>query len=325
MSGGETEGRTSGLAPHPYYQAILDRYAELDRPYFHQISAQEARAQLRAGSAGAPPPRNLPELAAVEDLSIPGPGGPIPLRRYRPHGDVLGACVYLHAGGWIMGDLDFSDATCRRLADQAGCEIVSVGYRLAPEHPYPAALDDAFAVLQWTQGWAEGPVLLAGESSGGNVAAACAIRARDTGGPAVAGQFLAYPVTDPGLVTGSHRDVGGRNWLLSTADMKSFWDHYCPPGVDRNDPQVAPLRLADAASLPPALIFVADLDPLRDEGLAYAAKLAAAGVAMQTRRDLGMLHGYLGAAGDVPQAAEALAEAGAWMRETMIKAKGEGV
>lgn len=321
MSGEDTGA--GGPSPHPYYQAVLDRYAELGRPYFHQITAEEARAQLKAGSAGAPPPRGLPPLAAVEDASIAGPGGPIPLRRYRPQGEVLGACVYLHAGGWIMGDLDFSDATCRRLAAAASCEIVSVDYRLAPEHPYPAALDDAFAVLNWVHGWAKGPLLLAGESSGGNLAAACAIRARDDGGPAVAGQFLAYPVTDPGLDTASHRELGHRNWLLSSADMRCFWDHYCPPGVDRSDPKVAPLRIAQASGLPPALVFVADLDPLRDEGLAYAARLREAGVPVRTRRDPGMLHGYLGAAGEIPLAAEAVAEAGEWMRG-LLAAKGRG-
>jgi acetyl esterase len=278
---------------------------------------------LRAGSAAAPAPRGLPELAAVEELSIPGPGGPLALRRYRPRGEVLGACVYLHAGGWIMGDLDFSDATCRRLAAAASCEIVSVDYRLAPEHPYPAALHDAFAALQWTHGWARGPLLLAGESSGGNLAAACAIRARDAGGPTIAGQFLAYPVTDAALDTGSHHEHGPRNWLLSSADMRCFWDHYCPPGVDRAAAEVSPLRIVDAAGLPPALIFVADLDPLRDEGLAYAARLAAAGVSTGTRRDPGMLHGYLGAAGEVSLAAEALAEAGDWMR-TILRTKGQG-
>src|SRR6202008_3729510 len=118
--------------------------------------------------------------------------------------------------------------------------------------------------------------------------------------PKLPGQFLAYPVTAHGLDTASPREVGGRNWLLSTADMRCFWDHYCPPGVDRGDPLVSPLRVADAAGLPPALVFVAELDPLRDEGLAYAARLAAAGVAVKTRNDAGMLHGYLGAAEAVP-------------------------
>lgn len=307
---------------HPYYQAILDRYAEAGRPYFHQVSAQAAREMLRAGSAAASPARDLPTLARVEDAAVPAASGPIPIRRYRPQGEVVGVCVYLHAGGWIMGDLDFSDATCRRLAAAAGCEVVSVDYRLAPEHPFPAALDDAFAVIEWAAAHLAGPLLLVGESAGGNIAAACAIRARAAGGPAIAGQFLAYPVTDHGLDTGSHREVGGRNWLLSTADMKCFWDHYCPPGVNRDDPLASPLRVADAAGLPPTLVFVAELDPLRDEGLAFAARLAAAGVPTGVRTDAGMLHGYLGAAGDVPLAAEALAEAAAWMRARIKQGQG---
>jgi acetyl esterase len=237
---------------------------------------------------------------------------------------VNGVCVYLHAGGWIMGDLDFSDATCRRLAAGAGCEVVSVDYRLAPEHPFPAALDDACAVLQWAAGLGRGPVLLAGESAGGNIAAACAIRARDAGGPAIAGQVLAYPVTDHALDTASHREVGGRNWLLSTDDMRSFWDHYCPPNVDRDDPLASPLRAPDLGGLPPALVLVAEFDPLRDEGLAYARRLAEAGVAVTTRRDPGMLHGYLGAAAEIDIAGAALAEAVAWMRACIARAE-EGV
>ena len=315
---GESDTEAPAGTVHPYYQAILDRYAAAQRPYFHQVSAQEARQMLRAGSAGAPPPRDLPQLSGVHDETAPAPHGGVPVRRYRPQGRVAGVCVYLHAGGWIMGDLDFADATCRRLAAGAGCEVVSVDYRLAPEHPFPAALEDAFAVLQWAAGRDAGPLLISGESAGGNIAAACTIRARDAGGPRIAGQLLAYPVTDPGLDTASHREIGPRNWLLSTADMRCFWDHYCPPGVDRGDPLVAPLRVADAAGLPPALICVAELDPLRDEGLAYARRLAAAGVRVRTRVDPGMLHGYLGAAADVAVAGEALAEATGWMK-SLIK------
>ncbi|CAN7535581.1 alpha/beta hydrolase [Phenylobacterium sp. LjRoot219] len=322
MSSAKSEGTARVLTVHRYYQAILDRYAEAARPYFHQVSAPAAREMLRAGSAAAPPPRDLPELDSVTDATVAGPGGPIPIRRYRPTGPVAGLCVYLHAGGWIMGDLDFADATCRRLAAGTGCEVVSVDYRLAPEHPFPAALDDAWAVLEWAATQGPGPLLLVGESAGGNIAAACALRARDAGGPPIAGQFLAYPVTDHGLDTASHREVGGRNWLLSTADMRCFWDHYCPPGVNRDDPLVSPLRLADAAGLPPTLVFVAELDPLRDEGLAYAARLAAAGVPVDTRTDAGMLHGYLGAAEVVPIAAEALAQATAWLRSRIKDGEG---
>lgn len=322
MDGSDAKDRACAPTVHPYYQAILERYAAAQRPCFHQVSAQQAREMLRAGSAGAPPPRDLPALESVTDETVPARHGAVPVRRYRPQGRAAGVCVYLHAGGWIMGDLDFSDATCRRLAAGAGCEVVSVDYRLAPEHPFPAALDDAFAVLQWAEARGAGPLLLAGESAGGNIAAACAIRARDAGGPRIAGQFLAYPVTDPSLDTASHRAIGGRNWLLSTADMKCFWDHYCPPGVNREDPLVAPVRLADAAGLPAALIFVAELDPLRDEGLAYARRLAEAGVPVRTRTDPGMLHGYLGAAADVAVAGEALAEASAWMKSLIAQEEG---
>jgi acetyl esterase len=169
-------------------------------------------------------------------------------------------------------------------------------------------------VLEWASRLGRGPLLLAGESAGGNIAAACAIRARDVGAPVIAGQFLAYAVTDHRLDTTSHREVGALNWLLSTADMRSFWDHYCPSGVDRDDPLVSPLRVSDMAGLAPAFILVAELDPLRDEALAYAARLAAAGVPTKSRMDTGVLHGYLGAAGELPIAADALAEVTAWMR-----------
>lgn len=302
------------MTPHPYYQAILDAYAAAGRPFFHQVEPAQARAMLRAGIAAAPPPTDLPALAEVVDEAIDGPHGTIPIRRYVPKGAASGICLYLHAGGWVIGDLDFSDATCRRIAGRAGAEVVSVDYRLAPEHPYPQPLDDCFAALEWAAANRPGPLLIVGESAGGNLAAACAIRARDAGGPALAGQLLAYPVTDHALDTGSYREVGGRNWLLSTADMAWFWDHYAPPGVDRADPLLSPLRVADAAGLPPAMIVVGELDPLRDEALAYAERLRAAGMPVATRTDPGMLHGYLGAAGAVPLAAEALGEAVGWIR-----------
>ena len=299
---------------HPYYRAILDAYASARRPLFHQLSPDAAKTMMRATIAAIPPPTGLPDLALVVDAAIAGPHGKIPIRRYVPHGEVLGTCVYFHAGGWVIGDLDLSDATCRRLAGAARCEIVSVDYRLAPEHPYPAPLDDAFAALEWAGRERPGPLVVMGESAGGNLAAACAIRARDRGGPVLAGQFLAYPVTDCNFETGSYRDLGGNNWLLSTADMRWFWDHYCPPGVDRANPLISPLQLADAAGLPPALIYVGQLDPLRDEGLAYARRLAEAGVSVSTHCEAGVLHGYLSAAGAIPQVAQAVARAASWIR-----------
>ena len=302
------------MQPHPYFQAILDFYAIANRSSYHQVSPIEAREMLRASMMAAPAAADLPAMAEVADEMIEGPHGSIPIRRYVPAGDVRGTCVYFHVGGWVIGDLSTGDGLCRRLAAGAQCEIVNVDYRLAPEHPFPIPLDDAYAALEWAAQRSAKPLIVVGESAGGNLAAACAIRARDEGGPRIAGQVLAYPVTHAGMDTSSYRDIGDRNWLLSSADMAWFWDHYCPPSVDRADPLVAPLNVADATGLPPALLIVADLDPLRDEGLAYAARLEAAGVPVAARRDAGMLHGYLVAAGAVPLAAEAVAEAAAWIK-----------
>jgi acetyl esterase len=313
--------QTTTNTVHPYYRAILDAYAAAKRPFFHQVTPLEARELLRSSLAAAPPQPDLPELAAVSDDGVAGPAGAVRVRRYRPKGKLAGTCVYMHAGGWVIGDLETGDALCRRLAAGAGCEVVSVEYRLAPENPYPAPVDDAFAVLSWAASRKVGPVVVVGESAGGNLAAACAIRARAVGGPVLAGQFLAYPVTDHDLTTRSYLEVGDRNWLLSTADMRWFWDCYCPPRVDRNDPLVSPLRLEDPTGLAPALIYVAEFDPLREEGLAYAARLAAARVPVRTRRDAGMLHGYLSSAGAVPLAAEAVRDAADWIKHRIHEAR----
>ncbi len=304
---------------HPYYRVILDAYASSGRPYFWQGSAGEAREMLRSSLAAAPPQAGLPELESVTDTMIAGEGGEIPVRCYRPKGPVNGNAIYCHSGGWVLGDLEIGDATCRRLAAGAGCEIISVDYRLAPEHPFPAPLDDLWSVLQWTLAELPGPVALIGESAGGNLAAACAIRARDAGIP-LAGLYLAYPVMDHDFSTGSYREVGGENYLLSEADMRWFWDHYCPEGVDRDQPLASPLRVPSVAGLPPAMIHVAELDPLRDEGLAFAERLRAEGITVHTRCDEGMLHGYLSAAAAVPLAMEAVNEAAGWIKSCLTTA-----
>ena len=302
---------------HPYYRTILDAYAASGRPFYHQVTPAEAREMLRSSLVAAAPQTDLPPMASVTDETVAGRACPIAIRRYKAEGNTRGACLYFHAGGWVIGDLDTADPLCRRLAALAGCEIVSVDYRLAPEHPFPAALDDACDVLDWAAAEFSGPMVVAGESAGGNLAASCAIRARDGQGPAIAGQFLAYPITDHDFGTGSYREVGACNYLLSEADMRWFWDHYCPPSVDRMDPLVSPLRVENTAALPPALVYVTELDPLRDEGLSYAEHLAAGGVEVTVRRDGGMLHGYLSAAGAIEVAAEAVTQAGTWIRSRM--------
>jgi len=307
---------------HPLYKAMVDAYAEAGRPFFHQVSPEQGRAMMRETIAAVPKPSDLPELEKVENFAIDGQHGPIPVRSYQPKGEAAGTCVYFHAGGWVLGDLDLSDNTCRRLAGRAGCRVISVEYRKAPEHPYPAPLDDCWAALIWAAEEFAGPLVVMGESAGGNLAAACAIKARDEAFPALAGQMLVYPVTDHDFETGSYREVGGKNWLLSTADMEFYWDQYCPAGVDRDQPSVSPMRIANAEGLAPALVIVAGLDPLRDEGLAYAAKIACDGVQVSTRCDPGMAHGYLSAAGAIPEAKEALDDAVHWMRRRFEAAGG---
>jgi acetyl esterase len=307
---------------HPYYRAILDAYAASGRRPYHQGSAIEARELLRSSLAAAPAQQNLPAVDAVTDEVVSVRGGNVSVRRYQPLTPSVGACILMHAGGWVIGDLSSNDALARRLCAGASCEVINVDYRLAPEHPHPAALDDVFSVLQWYASMSDAPVVLAGESSGGNLAAACAIRARESGGVRVAGQFLAYPVTDHDFQTRSYREIGSRQYLLTTADMQWFWNQYCPPGAARASPLVSPLRVADATGLAPALIFVAALDPLRDEGWAYAQHLSRAGVPVTTREDAGMLHGYLSSAGAVPLAADAVRQAAQWIGERLHEAQG---
>jgi acetyl esterase len=307
---------------HPHFQTMVDAYAASGRPFYHQLTPAAGREMLRTAMRAIPKPADLPVLAAVSDEQIAGPHGAITVRRYLPTGEVLGTCVYAHAGGWVIGDLDTADNFCRRLAGQAGVEVVSVDYRLAPEHSFPVPLDDVYAVLSWAQSL-QRPLILAGESAGANLAAACAIRARDEGGPDVVAQFLAYPVTDHNFETASYATIGSKNWLLPGADMVWFWDQYCPPTVDRSNPLLSPLRLADAAGLPPTMLLVAELDPLRDEGLAYAELLKKHGVSVIAKEGKGMLHGYLNAAGVIPEVAQTLAEAAKWMRECLSGSTGD--
>ncbi len=300
-------------SPHPYHQAIIDAYQAVGRPKFHQVSPVQARELLRSAVAAAPKPADLPMLHSVEHVTIQGRRGPILLRVYQPAGETAGTCVFFHGGGWVMGDLDQCDSTCRRLAGGAKCRVVGVDYRLAPEHPFPEPLDDCWEALGWVSATYPGGVIVGGESAGANLAAACAIRVRDGAGVRLAGQLLVCPVTDHDLGTESYRQFGNRDWLISSADMRWFWDHYCPPQVDRNQPLVSPLRVVETAGLATAFLLVGGLDPLRDDGLSYARRLAEGGVSVTSRCDAGMVHGYLSAAAAVPAAREALADAVRWI------------
>ena len=290
-------------------RAVLDQLAAAGIPPTSTLTpaeAREASAQRRALN----PPRAEP-VAHVEDREVAGPDGRIPVRIYTP--DVrppLAVEVYFHGGGWVVGDLDSHDHVCRAIANRAGCVVVSVDYRLAPEARFPAALDDAYAATRWVSEHADelgvdaNRLAVAGDSAGGNLAAAVTLRARDRGAPPIALQVLVYPVTDGGCDTGSYEEFAD-GFSLARADMQWFWDHYLGD-QDRLQPLASPLRAADLRGLPPALVITAGNDPLRDEGEAYAARLRDAGVPTTLARYDGVIHGFFGMFGVVDESEQAI-------------------
>jgi acetyl esterase len=285
---------------------------------FNEQSVEEARATIRALAAAAGAPETV---ARIENRAVPGPRGDIPVRVYTPQGRApFPVLVYLHGGGWVIGSLDTHDPLCRYLANAAGCVVVSVDYRLAPEHPYPAAPEDAYAATRWVAANAEAvggdPSRLAvgGDSAGGNLSAVVALMARDRGGPRLVFQLLVYPVTDaPSSDHASYRE-NAEGYLLTRAAMDWFWDHYCAERADRADPYLCPLCAKDVSRLPPALVITAEFDPLRDEGEAYAARLREAGGRVELRRYPGMIHGFFSMGALLTQARAATAEAAAALR-----------
>jgi len=216
----------------------------------------------------------------------------------------------------VFGTLDEWDAVCRALCVESGARLVSVDYRLAPEHPFPAAADDAYDAFVWVaQNLAgDGPLVVAGDSAGGNLAAVTALRARDESGPAIALQLLVYPVVDHDMTTGSYAQFADAPLLLNKLGMVWFWDHYAPDVADRSHPHASPLLASDHSGLPPAYVVIAGFDPLRDEGLAYAAKLEAAGVPVTVRRFDDQIHAFFGMINMMESANTAVSEAGAAIR-----------
>jgi acetyl esterase len=236
--------------------------------------------------------------ANVEDLSIPGPETPIPVRVYRPEGTgPFPVIVFFHGGGWVIGSLDTHDGGCRVLANDVGAVVVSVDYRMAPEHRFPAAVDDCFAALRWAHehapelGGDPERVMVAGDSAGGNLAAVVAQLARDAGGPPLVFQLLVYPVTDHEFTSASMED-NAVGYFLTRDDMRWFYGHYLRSEADGDDPRVSPLRNPDLRGLPPAYVITAEYDPLRDQGIAYAEALRAAGNDVEAKTYPGMFHGF---------------------------------
>lgn len=262
-----------------------------------------------------PPP---PDVAAVENRHISGPHGAIGLRCYRPLGSAPGqalpALIYIHGGGWTIGDLDTHDTLCRCLANQAQCAVVSVDYRLGPEHKFPAAVDDCVAATRWLFEHADElaidakRIAIGGDSAGGNLATVTALILRDSGGPALRFQLLVYPATDQRIDAPSHFELAD-GYVLTRDNILYFRANYLRGPADYDDWRASPIRATSLARLPPALVITAGFDPLLDEGKVYADALAAAGVPVAYTCYEGMIHGFFVMGGIMDDANRAVAEA----------------
>ena len=279
----------------PQAKAVLDQFASMGGPQLHEMSVAQARELILGMVALAGEPESI---ARVENRTVPGSAGEIPVRIYTPVGTApFPVLVYFHGGGWVIGNLDTHDGICRSLANRVGCLVVSVDYRLAPEHRFPAAPEDCYAATRWlaehagSLGGDKGRIAVGGDSAGGNLAAVVALMARDRGGPKLAFQLLVYPATDTDFETRSYRE-NSEGYFLTRADMVWFWNHYAPRDEDRRNPYAAPLRAASLRGLPPALVITAEFDPLCDDGNAYAARLREDGVPVRLSQQDGLIHGF---------------------------------
>jgi acetyl esterase len=315
LAGGERVER-DGLLLDEQVQFLLHSAARLGVQPMSAYSVPRAREEMLRSCLALAPAR-VP-MADVSLRAFRGPRGPIRARLYRPRAlrgqSAAPALVYLHGGGWVVGGLDDYDAVCRALAEQAGCVVISVDYRLAPEHRFPAAVDDALAAFREVHARSEelgiDPRRLAvgGDSAGGNLSAVLCQQQREVGGPMPRFQLLVYPATDLAGFTRS-RQLFGHGYFLEESTIQWFLDHYLADREQALDVRASPLRARDFSALPPALLLVAGFDPLRDEGLAYADALRAAGVTVEVRHDTAMFHGYFCASGGLAIAQDALAHA----------------
>ncbi|MBL8380413.1 MAG: alpha/beta hydrolase [Burkholderiales bacterium] len=308
---------------HPQARMLLDLVAASGLPPTHTLPPVEARRMYRDRRAYTQP--DAPPTQ-VRDLKCPGPDGEVPLRLYRPQAAapdaVLPVLVYFHGGGWTIGDLDTHDVLCRQLANTAGIALVSVDYRMGPEHRFPAAVDDSLAATYWVSRNAASMKLdaarlaVGGDSAGGNLAAVVALAARDAGDLPVAYQLLIYPATDMRRGQASHT-TNGQGYLLTRDTMDYFHDHYIDDVQHDIDPRASPLLAADHARLPPALVLTAGFDPLRDEGMEYAAKLSAAGSKAMYVCFERQIHGFITMGRVLDEAGTAVALCAAELRRAL--------
>ena len=306
----------------PDAAAVFKAFQEAGRPPYETVSPAEARElYLAARFVSNPEP---PELKSVRPLAIPAPHGSIPARVYTPlklrETEGLAPClVFFHGGGWVIGNLDSHDVACRKLADEGQLIVIAVDYRLAPEHKFPAAVDDAIAAARWIADNARQlgidalRLSVGGDSAGGNLAAVVEISARDGNGPAIAGQLLIYPSTDLALVHPSHSEPE-TSILLTHSVIRWFCDHYLNGAADVDDWRASPARVKSLTGLPPAYVLTAGADPLRDEGDEYAKRLKEAGVPVTYRTFPGQFHGFFTMGKLLQQANVAAREIGVWLK-----------
>jgi acetyl esterase len=317
------------MALDPACATLLEQMAAAGAPPMNEMSPDEAREMAQGFLELAGPGEECAEVIdqTIPDQTVPGPAWDIPVRIITPAGAPEGplpCLVYFHGGGWVLGDLDTLDTTCRAIANRAGVKVVSVHYRLSPEHKFPIPLDDCYGALTWVVDNADSlgidpqRIAVAGDSAGGNLAAAVAIRARDEGGPAIALQVLVYPVTNHSFDTESYRE-NGDGYLLTKDMMVWFWDHYLENDADGQNPLASPLLAEDLSGLPPALVITAEYDPLRDEGEAYAARLAEAGVPVQHTRYDGQIHAFFQMPAAIPAGNDAIDQVAAELRRVFAE------
>ena len=307
----------------PQAQKLLDQAVASGLPPVYALPVEEGRRMMRAGFISKDPPEPVHH---VEERTISGPGGEIPIRIYTPSGDgPFPVLVFFHGGGWVLNDLDTHDSVCRYLTNAASCIVVSVDFRRAPEYKFPAAVEDSYAATQWVATNAASinadpnRVAVGGDSTGGNLAAVVALLARDHKGPPLVFQLLIYPVTDYYLPGTPSYEENAKGYSLDRQWMIWAWGNYLANEVDAKNPLAAPLQAKDLSNLPSALVMTAEFDPLRDEGEMYAARLKGAGVPVVMKRFNGMMHGYIMRAKVLDKGSEALADAAAVLRTAFSK------
>jgi acetyl esterase/lipase len=293
----------------PQAKDYLDRLAALGVPPTYELPLDEARRAGEAAAGGLFGP--VDDVTCVEDRTA---AGAVAVRVYEP-APAVGTLVYFHGGGWVAASLDTHDGVCRALAVRAGCRVVSVDYRLAPEHRFPAALEDAWDATVWATELDDGPVAVGGDSAGGNLAAVVALRARDHGLP-LALQILVYPVLDRDFDRPSYLSFATGYGLTRDA-MSWYWDQYLGPSGNGSAPEASPLRAAALTGVAPALVITAEFDPLRDEGEEYAARLDKAGVPVTLSRYDGQIHGFFRMPAVIARAEDALDETAAALRAAL--------